>query len=155
MKLGIVRATAIALAALLASGCATNRVHKGAVIDPQLASSIQPGVDNKDSVQKLLGTPTLTGTFTPNDWYYVSRDTNQLAFRGPHVTNQTVMLVRFDPKGNVASLQQTGKELVLNVDPSGRETPTLGRKRSFFEELFGNIGTVGSGPLAGGSPQDQ
>jgi hypothetical protein len=65
------------------------------------------------------------------------------------------MLVRFDPKGNVASLQQTGKELVLDVDPSGRETPTLGRKRSFFEELFGNIGTVGSGPLAGASPQDQ
>ena len=99
MKLGLIKVSAIAVAALLASGCATNRAHKGAVIDPQLASSIQPGVDNKASVQKLLGTPTLAGQFTPSDWYYVSRDTNQLAFRNPHVTRQTVMLVRFIPRG--------------------------------------------------------
>ena len=149
MKLGLFRITTIALAAALAAGCASNRAHKGAVIDPQLASSIQPGVDNKASVQKLLGTPTLAGQFTPSDWYYVSRDTNQLAFRNPHVTRQTVMLVRFDPAGNVASIQKTGKELVLNVDPSGRRTPTLVRDKSFFEELFGNIGSVGSAGMPG------
>ena len=152
MKLGLVRVSTIALAALLASGCASNRAHKGAVIDTQLASAIQPGVDNKASVQKLLGSPTFAGQFNPNDWYYVSRDTNQLAFRNPKVTRQMVMLVRFDRAGNVASIQRTGKELVLNVDPAGRQTPTLGRQRSFFEELFGNIGTVGGvGAPGGGS----
>src|SRR5690242_8413713 len=102
MKLGLFRISTIALAAVLASGCASNRAHKGAVLDPQVASAIQPGVDNKDSVQKLLGTPTFQGQFTPNDWYYVSRDTNQLAFRNPRVTKQQVLLVRFDQAGNVA-----------------------------------------------------
>lgn len=152
MKLGLYRVSTIAVAALLAAGCATNHAHKGAVIDPQLASSIQPGVDNKDSVQKLLGTPTLTGEFSPNDWYYVSRDTNQLAFRNPRVVKQQVLLVRFDQRGNVASMQRTGKELVLGVEPARRYTPTLGRQKSFFEELFGNIGSVSSGgvPGAGG-----
>ncbi|HSQ99478.1 MAG TPA: outer membrane protein assembly factor BamE [Sphingomicrobium sp.] len=152
MKLGLYRVPTIAVAALLAAGCATNHAHKGAVIDPQLASSIQPGVDNKDSVQKLLGTPTLTGEFSPNDWYYVSRDTNQLAFRNPRVVKQQVLLVRFDQRGNVASMQRTGKELVLGVEPARRYTPTLGRQKSFFEELFGNIGSVSSGgvPGAGG-----
>jgi len=144
MKLGLFKVSTIALAALLASGCATNRAHKGAVIDPQLATAIQPGVDNKASVTKLLGTPTLQGQFTPNDWYYVSRDTNQLAFRNPRVMKQTVMLVRFDQAGNVASVQQTGREYVMNLNPSKRSTPTLGRKKSFFDELFGNIGTVGA-----------
>ncbi len=147
MKLGLFRVSTIALAALLA-GCATNHAHKGAVIDPQLASSIQPGVDNKASVQKLLGTPTLTGEFTPDEWYYVSRDTNQVAFRNPRVRKELVMLVRFDPAGNVTSIQRTGKELVLGLNPSGRQTPTLGRKKSFFEEIFGNIGSVSSGPAA-------
>ena len=33
----------------------------------------------------------------------------------------------------------------MNVNPTHRTTPTLGRKRSFFEELFGNIGSVGAG----------
>ena len=136
MKFGLFRISTIVLLGALAAGCASNRAHKGAVLDPQVASSIQPGVDNKDSVQKLLGSPTLTGQFTPNDWYYVSRDTNQLAFRNPRVTREQVLLVRFDQAGNVASMQRSGKELVLNLDPSGRQTPTLGRKKSFFDELF-------------------
>jgi outer membrane protein assembly factor BamE (lipoprotein component of BamABCDE complex) len=143
---------AVAGAALL-SGCATNRVHKGAIVDQQLASSIQAGVDNKASVQKLLGQPTFTGEFSQNDWYYVSRDTNQLAFRNPRVTRQNVLHIRFDSKGNVASVDRTGRELVMNVNPSHRSTPTLGRKKSLFDELFGNIGTVGSGGLGGGQTQ--
>ena len=151
MNLGLARVSTIALMVLLAAGCASNHAHKGAIIDPQLVSSIQPGIDNKASVTKLLGTPTLPGQFTPNDWYYVSRDTIQVAFRNPRLTRQTVTLVRFDPAGNVASVQRTGKELVLAVNPSSRFTPTLGRKKSFFEELFGNIGSVNSGGV--GAPQ--
>ena len=150
MKLGGLKMATI-VAAVLLGGCAQTRAHKGVVIDPQLAAGIQPGVDNKDSVEKLLGRPTFTGQFTPNDWYYVSRDVNQVAFRNPRVTKQTTLIVRFDPKGNVASVQRTGRELVMNLDPTGRKTPTLGRKRSFFEELFGNVGAVGTPGLPGGN----
>ena len=151
MKRAAINTATIAAAVLLA-GCAQMRAHKGAIVDPQLASSIQPGVDNKDSVQKLLGDPTFVGQFTPNDWYYVARDTSQLAFRNPRVTKEAVTIVRFDPKGNVSTIQHTGRELVMNVRPYGKQTPTLGRKRSFFEELFGNIGSVGAGvPGQGGN----
>jgi len=38
----------------------------------------------------------------------------------------------------------------MNVELIVMKTPTLGRKRSFFEELFGNIGTVGAPGLPGG-----
>jgi outer membrane protein assembly factor BamE (lipoprotein component of BamABCDE complex) len=144
MKLGLVRVSTIAVAAFLATGCANNRVHKGAVIDRELASSIQPGIDNKDSVRKILGGPTFTGEFTPNDWYYLSRDTNQIAFRNPRPTKQDLLLIRFDQAGNVSAIEHSGKELVVNIDPTKRSTPTLGRKRSFFDELFGGIGSVNS-----------
>jgi outer membrane protein assembly factor BamE (lipoprotein component of BamABCDE complex) len=151
MKLGLTTATISA--ALLLAGCAQFRSHKGVVLDPQLAAAIQPGVDNKDSVEKAIGRPTFVGQFTPNDWYYVSRDVNQVAFRNPHVVDQTTLIVHFDQKGNVASVQRTGKELVMNVSPTHRSTPTLGRKRSFFEELFGNIGSVGAPGLPTGGQQ--
>ena len=149
MKVALLRLPMALAAFALVTGCASVRAHKGAVIDPQLASAIQAGVDNKDSVEKLLGRPSFTGEFTPNEWYYVSRDTAQFAFRNPRTVKQTVLLVRFDPAGNVASVQRTGKELVLNVEPAGRKTPTLGRQKSFFDELFGNIGTVGAPGLPG------
>jgi outer membrane protein assembly factor BamE (lipoprotein component of BamABCDE complex) len=145
MKRVTVRRLAIAAAAVALAGCTSFNVHKGAVIDTQLAASIQPGVDNKASVQKLLGTPTLAGQFSSNDWYYVSRDQVQLAFRDPRVMRHKVLHVQFDPAGNVAAVGMTGKELVMNLTPTGRRTPTLGRKRSFFDELFGNIGTVNQG----------
>jgi len=154
MRLGGLKIATIAAAVLLA-GCAQFRSHKGVVIDPQLAAGVQPGVDNKDSVEKALGRPSFVGQFTPNDWYYVSRDVNQVAFRNPRVSKQDVVVVRFDQKGNVSSVSHTGKELVMNVEPTGKKTPTLGRKRSFFEELFGNIGTVGAPGLPGGSGPNQ
>ena len=144
MKFGSSKLAISMVGALMLAGCAGVRAHKGAVIDPQLASAVQVGVDNKASVEKTLGRPTFTGEFSGNDWYYVSRDTNQFAFRNPRVAQQTVLHVRFDQAGNVVSVQRTGRELIASIDPVDKKTPTLGRKRSFFEEIFGNIGTVGT-----------
>ena len=58
----------------------------------------------------------------------------------------------FARKGFLAEWRR-GKQ-VASVDPSSRTTPTLGKKRSFFDELFGNIGQVGSfgNNTGGGTP---
>jgi outer membrane protein assembly factor BamE (lipoprotein component of BamABCDE complex) len=130
--------------ALALSACAGSRDHKGFVLDATLTDAIQVGVDNKESVTRTIGRPTFTSQFDPNEWYYLSRNTAQLAFRDPKVTDQTVLRIRFDQAGNVTSVEKTGKELIAKVEPSDDKTPTLGRKRSFFDELFGNIGTVGA-----------
>ena len=106
MKVALKTVLIAAAVPTLLAGCASNHVHKGTVIDRRLVSAIQPGVDNKDSVEKLLGRPTFTGEFTQNDWYYVSRDTNQIGFRNPRVTKTTVLHVSFDPKGNVGGRQR-------------------------------------------------
>ncbi len=149
-KRGIITIIGLGLAL---SACAGIRDHRGFVIDQTLADGIQVGVDNKDSVAKTLGRPTFTGQFDPNEWYYVSRDTAQLAFRDPRVTDQTVLRVNFDAAGNVIAVNKTGKELIASVDPSGDKTPTLGRTRSFFSELFGNIGTISQPGLPGAGRQ--
>ena len=144
------RATiAIITLGLALSACAGIRDHRGFVIDQTLADGIQVGVDNRDSVTKTLGRPTFTAQFDPNEWIYVSRDVAQLAFRAPKVTEQSVVRIHFDGAGNVTAVNKSGRELIASVRPSGDRTPTLGRSRSFFEELFGNIGTVGSGGLPG------
>ena len=149
MKVALFRMSLAIASAAMVGGCAGVLAHKGAVIDSQLATSIQPGVDNKASVEKLLGRPSFTGQFNDNEWYYVARDTKQVAFRNPSVQRQTALLVRFDQAGNVSSINRSGKELVASVNPSDRKTPTLGRQRSFFDEIFGNIGSVGAGAVPG------
>ena len=153
MKSAVFKGAAALIGVALLSACGGYRDHRGMVLDKELASGIQVGVDNKDSVQRTLGRPSFTGQFDPNDWYYVARDTATLAFRLPRVTDQTVLHVRFDQAGNVTAVNQTGKELIASISPSGDKTPTLGRNKSFFEELFGNIGTVTQAGLGGQQPQ--
>ena len=141
------------LAAFGLGGCAGYRESRGFILDEQLSQAVQVGVDNKASVERTLGRPTFTGQFADNEWYYVSRQTSTFAFRAPRVTEQTVLRVRFDPAGNVTAVERTGRDKIASIDPYGRTTPTLGRRKSFFEEFFGNIGTVGGvGTGAGQGP---
>lgn len=152
MKRAMIKLAMVAAGAALVAGCAGSRDHRGAVIDTELMSEVKVGVDNKESVAKTLGRPTFAGQFSDNDWYYVSRDTRTVAFRQPRVVDQTVLHVRFDQAGNVVAVNRTGKELVASINPADAITPTLGRKKGFFEEFFGNIGTVGSGGIVPGDP---
>jgi len=149
-KRGVVAVVGLALAL---SACAGSRDHKGFVLDSTLTDAIQVGVDNKESVTRTIGRPTFTSQWDPNEWYYLSRNTATLAFRDPKVTDQTVLRIRFDQAGNVASVEKTGRDLIAKVDPSNDKTPTLGRQRSFFEELFGNIGTISQPGLPGTQQQ--
>lgn len=144
---------ALIAAGALATGCAQVREHKGYIADQSLIDSVQAGVDNRESVQATLGRPSFTSQFTAGGeaptWYYVSRDTRQLAFARPSPVAQTILAVNFDGSGNVASVDRIGLEQVASIDPYGEETPTLGRDRGFFSELFGNIGQVGAMGQAG------
>ena len=147
-------ALAAAAGAALLAGCGAIRDHQGYVVDETLVAAIQPGVDNRESVAGTLGRPTFVGQFDQRDWYYVSRQTRQLAFNMPRPQTQTVLHVRFDEAGNVQSVNRTGLELVANIDPVEARTPTLGRERSLLEELFGNIGAVGTRGQPGGQTPD-
>lgn len=145
--------TALLATGLVTSGCAQIRTHQGYFGEPILIESVQPGVDNRASVQAMLGRPTFTSQFTTASetptWYYVSRDSRQLAFARPRPTDQTILAVRFAGDGNVAAVDRIGMDQVASISPSSDETPTLGRNRGFFDELFGNIGRVGSVGQAG------
>jgi outer membrane protein assembly factor BamE (lipoprotein component of BamABCDE complex) len=145
---------AVSLAASLSAGCTAIREHRGYVVDPVLVAAVQPGVDNRESVQGTLGRPTFTGQFDQRDWYYVSRETKQRAFGRPTPTEQTVLHIRFNEGGAVEQVNRTGLELARAISPSGARTPTLGSERSFFEDIFGNIGAVSQRGQAGPTPDN-
>ena len=71
------------------------------------------------------------------------------------MTDQTVLHVKFDAAGNVAAVNHTDETVIAAINPSNDKTPTLGRDRSFFEELFNNIGTISQPGLPGSQTQGQ
>ncbi|WP_033074336.1 outer membrane protein assembly factor BamE [Sphingopyxis sp. MWB1] len=148
------RARVAALGLMMAvavGGCTQLKGRQGYIADAVLTDAITAGVDNRESVEKTLGRPTFVGQFDGRDYYYVSRETRQLAFARPRPIDQQVLRIRFDANGNVTEVDRTGVDLVARISPHGDKTPTLGRQRSFFEDIFGNIGAVGAPGMAGGS----
>lgn len=144
----LVLATGVAL-----SGCASIRESRGYITDQVLLDAIQPGIDNQRSVEGTLGRPTFTSQFGEPTWYYVSSVTGRRPFVRPRIRNHAVLAVKFDEQGNVASVDRSGVEQVVYLQPDGDKTPTLGRERGFLEDLFGNIGQVGApGAGAPGGP---
>ena len=133
------------------AGCSSIKDHRGYLADTALVESVQPGIDNKLSVEKTLGRPTFVSQFGEPVWYYVSIDTKQAAFTRPRAYGETVLKVHFDPAGNVSRIDKTGIEKVVRLNPDHHKTPTLGRNRGFLEDLFGNIGTVGAPGMGGGA----
>ena len=148
----IVRMAAVAGLGLAIAGCSSISNHRGYIIDETLISSVQPGLDNQQSVRGALGSPSMVSQFGDPVWYYVSSRTEQSPFRQPVIDAHTVLAVKFDAAGNVVSTDRTGMEQVVRINPEEDETATLGRERGFLEDLFGNIGTVGTAapPGAGG-----
>lgn len=145
------RTSAFALAIgliLTSTACSRVRNTQGYIVDEELVASVQPGVDNKESVTRTLGRPTMIADWDDNTWYYISRTTEQLAFLRPNPEEQTLLVIRFRQDGNVASVDQRGLEQVVDISPNSDKTRTMGRESGLLQDLFGNIGQVGAAPGA-------
>ena len=131
------------------SGCTTIREKRGYMMEETLISVIQPGLDDKRSVERTLGRPSFTNTYGQESWYYVSSLTARKPFRSPKIKEHDVLSVHFDAAGNVTGVERAGLEQVVKLNPDSKKTPTLGKERSFLQDLFGNIGAVGAAPAGG------
>ncbi len=135
------RAPLAALAfAVILGACATTVDHRGYVPDQETIERVKAGVDNRDSVALMLGSPSSVATFDDRTWYYVSKQTERVAFLNEKVVDQRVLAVAFDDTGLVSGIRQYTLEDGRIIDPVTRETPTLGRELNIIEQLFGNIG---------------
>lgn len=142
-------AALLALAGAMVGGCSSITEPRGYIIDQALMDSVQPGIDNRTSVEGALGRPTFTSEYGDPTWYYISSVTGRRPFRDPRIRQHQVLAVQFDEAGRVQSVDRSGVERVVYLNPNGAKTPTLGRERGFLQDLFGNIGQVGG---MGGGP---
>ena len=119
--------------------------HQGYLVDETLVAAIQPGVDNREFGDEHARPADLRRPVRPARLVLCLARHHAISpstCRGR--TQQTVLHVRFDEAGNVASVERTGIEQVASTS-----TRAATRRRPWaataacFEELFGNIGAVG------------
>ena len=129
-----------ALAAALLAGCSPQVHQQGFVKDPEALAEIRPGVQTREQVASLLGSPSAVGTFDDAHWYYISRRSETTAFNAPELVDHNVTVIAFDESGVVAEVSSVSYEEARAIEPVDEESPTRGRTLGFFEQLFGNIG---------------
>lgn len=133
------------MAVVVLGGCTSRKITRGYMADEKVISTIRPQVDTQDSVQEMLGSPSSKALFDNDNWYYFSKKATQLAFFKENIVKMDIIAVRFDTDGYVTSVDRYSLDDHNNIDPVGERTPTHGRELSFIQELFGNIGRVGTG----------
>ena len=124
-------------------------VH-GNFVEPERLEQIHEGISRKADVADILGTPTATGTFDPNTWYYIGQRTEKVAFFPPEVVDRQVLVMRFGGSGVLQKLEKLDASAGQDVSFVERTTPTAGKDLSFLEQMVGNVGRFSSGKKGSG-----
>lgn len=132
----------LGVAALGLAACSPREEYRGYSFDDSKIAEIKPGVQTQDQVSALLGTPTTLSTFAKanNTWYYISKETESVAFFAPTVKSQRVVAIDFDDSGKVKDVRRYALKDGRDIDPLAKVTPSSGRELGFFEQIFGNVG---------------
>ncbi|WP_421724081.1 outer membrane protein assembly factor BamE [Bauldia sp.] len=136
-------------ATTIAAGCAggiSNTSQHGFVV-PEVALEQVPVGSSKDQVLIALGSPSTTGNFGSEAFYYVSQTRKQsVAFMPERVVDQRVVAVYFNEDDEVTRIANYGLKDGKVFDFVSRTTPTAGTDESFLQQVF-------SGILGRGGPQ--
>ena len=134
----------LALVAAAPAACQTDVDLHGNLPRHDEIAEIQPGKSTKADVTRILGSPSSIGVFDPDDWYYISKRTKQVAFFAPKVLDQEVFVVEFGKDGVVKAVEHKGMKDAENISPAPGATPAPGRHLTFLEQLIGNVGRFNS-----------
>ena len=145
-----VKLFAIGLLISTAAACSPIVAIHGNFVEPERLEQVHEGISRKADIADMLGTPTATGTFDPNIWYYIGQRTEKIAFYPPEVVDRQVLAMHFDANGVLKKLEKLDAAAGQDVTLVERTTPTAGKDMSFLEQMLGNVGRFSNGKKDGG-----
>lgn len=136
---------AAAALALAVSACNVTIDPRGNLPTADQLGQIKPGLTDKATVTRILGSPSSVAEFNPDTWYYISQKTKNVAFFKPELIDQEVVAIDFGKDGTVAEIRRRGLADRVAVAPNPNATPAPGREFGFWEQLIGNFGRFSGG----------
>ena len=127
------------------NSCVSQKLVHGNLPDAQLVSILKVGIDSKKSITQILGEPTFRGVLGDNSFYYVGTVNSKLAFLDPKLDTQFILEINFDKNNKLKKLFLYDEDESINVSMSSLETKHSGKKLTFLQQIFGNIGVGGMG----------
>lgn len=134
---GVVIAVSLMLFGIACTPVVESRGH---LPTEEMLEQVQPGLQTREGVQSLLGSPSSFSVFGNEIWYYISSKEKNFAFYAPEELERKVIAIHFDPAGMVREIKAYGLEDGRAIEPVARVTPTAGSEMSLLQQLLGNLG---------------
>ena len=140
---------------LLSAACAGRIDAHGDRLEADRLAQIRPGVQTREDVAQILGSPSSTSVFGEESWYYISDLVETRSIFDREITDRQVVTVRFNGDGVVSQVDAFGLERGKEVEVVERETPSFGESVTILNQLMGNLGrfnNAGMGQQRRGPP---
>ena len=140
----------------LLNSCISQKLVHGNLPEAKLVSILKVGIDSKKTTTQILGEPTFKGVLGDNSFYYVGTVNSKLAFFNPRLDSQFVLELNFDKNNKLKKLYLYDEKESIDVSMSSLETVHSGKKLTFLQQIFGNIGvgSMGRGTIIGSGKAD-
>tara|TARA_Y100001935_G_scaffold248618_1_gene246039 strand:- start:650 stop:1126 length:477 start_codon:yes stop_codon:yes gene_type:complete len=147
---------ALPLILFLLNSCISQKLIHGNLPEAELVSILKVGIDSKKTTTQILGEPTFKGVLGDNSFYYVGTVNSKLAFLDPELDSQFVLELNFDKNNKLKKLYLYDEKESIDVSMSSLETVHSGKKLTFLQQIFGNIGvgSMGRGTIIGSGKAD-
>ena len=138
------------------SSCISQKLVHGNLPDAQLVSILKVGIDNKESISEILGEPSFKGVLGDNSYYYVGTVNSKVSFLKPSLQNQYILELNFDKTNKLKKIYIYDEEESIEVAMSSLETKSSGKKITFLQQIFNNlgVGSMGRGVIIGSGRAD-
>jgi len=141
------RRGALGLCVVSVMACTALYRNHGYAPSEEDLQQIVVGIDNRATVEDLVGVPTTSGVLNAGGYYYIQSTMKQFAWRAPEVTDRQVLAISFDAEGVVTNIERYGLEDGQVVPLARRITRSGAGDISFIRKLFGNIGGLSAEDL--------
>ena len=119
--------------------CSPRAQTRGNLPDPELVAQLEEGDITQDEVAEFLGSPSSVTAFGDEVWFYISEQTETLAWFEPEIKERQVLALHFNKEGTLVKIEKAGLDQANKLAPVERQTPTHGNKLTFLEQLVGNF----------------
>ncbi len=143
----MVRKFAAIFCVLIVAGCSSVYRNHGYVPNEEDLAQIVVGVDTRDTVSEVVGSPSAAGVLDSSGYYYVQSRVRHFAYRRPEVVSREVLAISFDDGGVVRNIERFGLEDGRVVPLTRRVTETGASSNTFLRQLLNNLGNFAADDL--------
>ena len=141
----LLRMLGFCLCGVLMVACEPMVDTRGHVDEREMKTVLKVGVNTREDVERLFGSPSSRSNFGEETWYYIRTRKESQAFFKPEITDQKVTELVFEPSGVLKGMREYGNADATGVQVVEKVTPTEGHSLGFFEQLLGNVGRFNKG----------